>query len=427
MKFVQLLASAAIISLPLYVVRCKSFSWCSSPVPFTLPELLILATFFVWFFWRILSVKKDKKPVQRLYKRLTGPLFWPLVLFTLSATLAIFVLTDLRSAAGIWKAYFIEPALFYIVILDLSLEKKSIFWIIIPLLFSGLWVSFLAIWQALSGTNDFASYAIAQGRVSSIYTTPNALGLYLGPLVMLALGFLLDLLKNKEIKSNRSKVFWYLIICILAFIVAIILSKSRGAGVGLISAFAAFILFAIYPRLSIFRKNLFRWGVILIVVAYFLVNILVFIKIDSFVAAYKPVSQDSIEARFCIWQATKNMIGDRPITGNGLAAYQKVYPSYATCYSEAHLFPHNILLNFWSEVGVLGLLAFLWICRDWIVILSKNLKNLTAVGLVAALVYLYMHGLVDVPYFKNDLAAEFWIFLSFVSFFGVGKFKNQDL
>ncbi|OGY20980.1 MAG: hypothetical protein A2126_03105 [Candidatus Woykebacteria bacterium GWB1_45_5] len=426
MKAVQILASLTLAALPLYIIRCKSFSWCQSPLPFTLLELFILATFFVWIIWRVSSVRKEKKVLQRLFKGLTGPLFWPSVLFLAGgATIAVFLSADQRVAAGIWKAYFVEPALFSLVVLDLSIEKKSLSWAIVPLLFSGLWLSVLAVWQAVTGTNQFATYAISQGRVTAVYTTPNALGLYLGPLTFLALGFLFELFRQKQIKLKKSSLAWYLIISLLGFILAIYLSKSRGAGLGVIVALLAFSLMAIYPILSNFWQTLFRFSAFFAVVAYLLLNIFVFVKIDSFVSTYKPTTQNSITARFCIWQATKKMLADRPITGAGLSAYQKVYPSYATCYSEAHLYPHNILLNFWTETGMVGLLAFLWVIYRCWKILDRFVNNFLAVGLLSAMVYIFIHGLVDVPYFKNDLAAEFWVLLSMAVWFNITQAKKS--
>jgi O-antigen ligase len=327
----------------------------------------------------------------------------------------------LRSAAGIWKAYFIEPALFAVVVLDLSIERKSLTWLINSLLFSGLWLSLLAIWQVLSGTNQFAPYAISLGRATAVYTTPNALGLYLGPLTFLALGFLFELYKQKQINLKKFGLPWYLIICLLAFSTAIILSKSRGAGLGIVSSVVVFFLLVSYQRVSAFWQKLFKYGALITVVAYFVLNIFVFVKIDRFVATYKPTTQDSIEARFCIWQATKKMLADRPITGAGLSAYQKIYPSYATCYSEAHLYPHNILLNFWTEIGIVGLLAFIWLAFTYWRILSGFLKNFISVGLISAMIYIFIHGLVDVPYFKNDLASEFWVMLAMAVWFGTAK------
>ncbi|OGY26220.1 MAG: hypothetical protein A2Z24_01505 [Candidatus Woykebacteria bacterium RBG_16_44_10] len=425
MRGVQILAIVTLASLPLYVVRCKDFSWCSSPVPFTLLELLILATLFAWIFWRVSVVKKDIKALLGLYKGLTGPLFWPVVFFLVSATTAVFFSPDFRAAAGVWKAYFIEPVLFSIVVLDLSLEKKSLTWIIYPLLFSGLWLSLLAIWQAVSGTNQFATYAIAEERATAVYTTPNALGLFLGPLTFLALGFLFELFKQRQINFRKLGPSWYLIICLVVFLAAIYFSKSRGAGLGIVAALLAFSLLVLYPNLSGLWRKVLKLGAVLAVATYFVLSIFVFIKIDSFVTVYKPTTQDSIAARFCIWQATKKMLADRPITGAGLSAYQKVYPSYTTCYSEAHLYPHSILLNFWTEVGLVGLFAFLWLSFAYWQILSKHLKDFVAVGLLSAMIYIFIHGLVDVAYFKNDLASEFWVLLAMAIWFGTAKIDKS--
>lgn len=34
------------------------------------------------------------------------------------------------------------------------------------------------------------------------------------------------------------------------------------------------------------------------------------------------------------------------------------------------------------------------------------------IGLISAMIVIIVHGLVDVPYFKNDLAVMFWLFLA---------------
>jgi hypothetical protein len=40
-----------------------------------------------------------------------------------------------------------------------------------------------------------------------------------------------------------------------------------------------------------------------------------------------------------------------------------------------------------------------------------------ALSLFAIIIYTFVHGAVDVPYFKNDLSGEFWVFLAIASFF----------
>ncbi len=73
--------------------------------------------------------------------------------------------------------------------------------------------------------------------------------------------------------------------------------------------------------------------------------------------------------------------------------------------------PHNIFLLFIFQYGILGLI-FILFC------IYKNIKNLvTAKGnslLISAnfiLLYFFIHGIIDTPFFKNDLLILFILFL----------------
>ena len=103
---------------------------------------------------------------------------------------------------------------------------------------------------------------------------------------------------------------------------------------------------------------------------------------------------------------------------------------------EIYLYPHNIFLNFWSELGMAGALLFIWIIGKYLFLslrLSQKLKSQNepekylALGLFAAMIVVIIHGLVDVPYFKNDLAAMFWIIIALgaaLNFPPAGKGEN---
>ena len=75
-------------------------------------------------------------------------------------------------------------------------------------------------------------------------------------------------------------------------------------------------------------------------------------------------------------------------------------------------------------MGLIGLMVFLWISFVYSKILSQHINDFLAVGLLGALVYIFIHGLVDVPYFKNDLSAQFWILLAAVAWFDKIKVKE---
>jgi len=417
MKILQFLVSLTLISIPLYWVRCKNFSWCASPVPFTLLEILILTTFTSWVIWKVYLVKNQEKKLLGLYESLRGPIFWPLVAFLFFATISVFISPDLRAAAGIWKAYFIEPAMLFVVISDLSIRKKSLAWVITPLIFSGFLVAIIAIWQGLNKTHPFALSTLRAERVTSIYTTPNAIGLYLGPLFFVALGSLIDLIKSKKLNWQGICIATFLAISLIFFALAIYLSGSRGAILALILASLFYGCVVIYTRLRSRIKKFVRFAFMLGIAMVLLFSALYFINIDNAVSKSSLNVNNSVVSRLCIWQATKNMVAEKTISGVGLSGFQEIYPHYATCEPFSYLYPHNIFLNFWSEIGLFGLLAFLWVVYSYSRAISRFLKSFLAIGLFSLMIYVFAHGFVDVPYFKNDLSTEMWVFFAMVAWF----------
>ena len=79
--------------------------------------------------------------------------------------------------------------------------------------------------------------------------------------------------------------------------------------------------------------------------------------------------------------------------------------------SEDFQYPHNIFLTVWSELGLLGLISFVGLVVHifaQLIRLNKKKIDLFALALVGSFSFMLIHGLVDVPYFKNDLSLEFW-------------------
>lgn len=113
------------------------------------------------------------------------------------------------------------------------------------------------------------------------------------------------------------------------------------------------------------------------------------------------------------WGETVEMLRDRPLTGAGLAGYPIVMREYHRATAiEIFQYPHQIVLNVWSELGLLGLVAFAWILVTFFRLASRAESLLQRRTAMAAMVALLVHGLVDVPYFKNDLAFLFWMIVA---------------
>jgi O-antigen ligase len=123
------------------------------------------------------------------------------------------------------------------------------------------------------------------------------------------------------------------------------------------------------------------------------------------------------------------MLAHHPIFGSGLGGFASAINPYRNGYAEEQIYPHNILLNFWTETGVLGVIAFGWLTiqtfvssfRGW-VYGSRGWRPYQ-LGVLLFLVAVVAHGLVDVPFFKNDLSLQFWVFLGLSS--AAGRWDSE--
>ncbi|MEK7189927.1 MAG: hypothetical protein AAB666_03015, partial [Patescibacteria group bacterium] len=172
--------------LPSYLLRFQIVG-----VPMTVLEGMILITTLIWIIqhrhdWKkvgasALKAKLPKTPYHRW--------FMATILLLIAATVSIFVSTDTRAAMGIYKAYFVEPLLFFSVFISTvktEQDKKQIIW---ALLLGTLPITIFAIIQKFTGwliPNPFWQ-AEATRRVTSFFGYPNAVALYVAPLIPLAI------------------------------------------------------------------------------------------------------------------------------------------------------------------------------------------------------------------------------------------------
>ncbi len=98
--------------------------------------------------------------------------------------------------------------------------------------------------------------------------------------------------------------------------------------------------------------------------------------------------------------------------GKGVNGFSDNWDKYNTDPNLNHYnFPHNIFLNIWIDLGLFGLLGMLVIIAAAIWEGIKNRGNALALGLLIFMIAVVVHGLIDIPYLKNDLALMFWLVL----------------
>lgn len=431
-----------IAALPAYLVRFSVLG-----IPSTLLEVMILTTFTVWFFKNWLPNYKEHK--KNKTAKIPYPFTWEIIALVILSFVSIGISGFSTSALGIWKAYFFEPILVFILIMNIGRDKKQWQKILWSLLLSAIAVSALAIYQKITGQfifNPFWANAETR-RAVSFFGYPNAIGLYLAPLVPLFLGWFFSLPRRTTINKTLKKLL--ILLAIAASLASIYFAQSEGALIGIA---ASLFVFGFFANKKIRTITLSLSAIIIAVTLFYapLKNL----------AIQKITLHDlSGQIRQQQWKETFQALkGAKIITGAGLANYQKAVAPYhqegiffnsdnipnfdAVTWAsstlrakywqpvEIYLYPHNIFLNFWSEIGLLGALVFIWLMFKAALTAYKSFRSLSksgsaekylALGIMNSLICIFVHGLVDVPYFKNDLAVMFWIFIALIGLISLTK------
>lgn len=387
-----LLACVTVLILPLYTIRFEISSW-----PTTVLEIAILLTVAVW-----LAETTWRKEWTGWRDRLNNPLLWLGLGLVGWSLVEAGINPDHRSGLGLWRAYFAEPFIFGLVVLDLIRRGERAKWIIYSLVGSGIWLSLMGLSQFLLHqpvTMD-SLHEVEQGRAAAVFNSANALALYLGP--VMALTTLWSL--------RQSKKWW---VPTLVLFAAILATKSEGAKLGL-GAIETLVIISFFWNKFRPAIKTWIWRISLVgVIVGLAAAVVLFLNISSFTPkthfTYPRTYTDTKTIRLCLWEGTKQVLTGSPLVGTGLGGFKDVYFNNRTCDSEPLEYPHNLLLNWWVTTGIIGLVLYLILQTRIFLMLKDSRNQALALGLAAAFGYWLLHGLVDVPYFKNDLAVEFWL------------------
>lgn len=123
-----------------------------------------------------------------------------------------------------------------------------------------------------------------------------------------------------------------------------------------------------------------------------------------------------------LWRQAVEFIKASPILGLGLGQWQASFntiaeergwlsiknPGLAIELHYSSLYPHNLWLTTWLSVGILGLVALIWL----VIKVFKSAVGAAAIP-AAVLAVQIIHGTLDTPMWKNDLAILWWLAIMF--------------
>jgi O-antigen ligase len=251
--------------------------------------------------------------------------------------------------------------------------------------------------------SSFSLY-LSEGRSFGPFESPNYLAMFLSPVFFLSLPFF-DLVKKK---STRLFFGGMMILPLLA----IYFTNSRG---GVISTVICVFVYLNYRyinhrsanKVRPFHQIVFTFLLVFINAAYLF-----------YATRFVNVSSGGDSVRIEIYKYSLKILKSDWLLGTGLGNFQGrigqisvgnfSFQEYALGYA---LHPHNLLLAVWLNLGLLGLIAAVYL----IIIFFKKCFNsveMIRASLIAAMFAILIHGLFDTTYFKNDLSAIFWLLIA---------------
>ena len=329
-----------------------------------------------------------------------------LALLMLGSIVGVLVAPNLVSALGVWRAYFLEPIFFLLIFVDVARDETIRRQIVGALGVSVAIIGVIAVIQKFTGWWIPNPVWVPEEtrRVTAWYGFPNGIGLFVAPIVMLLLSRAAHQIHKVFTLSEKRFPFYTTIAAVLG-ILAIVFAVSEGAIIGL--AVGLVVLGLALPSL--------RKATLLLIIAGCLTTML-YPPLRTYAGNMLGMRDDSWRVRRIVWSESIDMISDRPVFGAGLDGYQQTLePYHQAKHIEIFKYPHNYLLNFWTETGLIGVAGFFLLLIAYfkitIDLVFARPNDWLPVGLVAAMIVLLIHGLVDVPYFKNDLAILFFVLI----------------
>ena len=387
-RFTLALAALTCALSPAYTIR-----WHVGFYPSTVLEDAVIVTVIAFAIesWRMHMLQR----------------FWetkftiPAILFLAAGAISVLAAPDKRAALGIFRAYLLEPiVLFFVLRTVVTTPRRALF----VLAGFGVAATVVGIANAVVIADAVRHHTLNAAVTAPvvIYMNANDVALFDVPLIAMAGSIVLF----STDRPARLVSVGFLVIAIAATL----LSFSRGGYLALAAV-----------SLGLALAHTRRWWLVGAAAAAAVVLILI-PPINHRLAVEVDFNNpaNTLVGRFGLWQATLNMLKDHPIFGGGLSGFaQTIAPYWNPTHSDRFIYPHNIVLTFWSETGLLGLIAFIAIMVVGFVVAWKGWRSGDGagwrpieLGVMLALVAVAVHGLVDVPYFKNDLSLEFWALLA---------------
>ena len=399
-------------------------------------EILVIIGMMFWGF-KIVNAKK--------YKLRPSSFNFPIISF-----IAICILSILWSDSPMVSLkelpLFLAGPLLYFITINNIYHKSQVEHLINAILIIGTLLGIYGILQYQGIDFSFWLKNIGRQRVFGFFGNVNYFAEYL--IIPLSIAVSLFL-----VSQNRIIKILFLIE-VLAMGGCLISTFTRGSYLGSgVSLIFMFFLF-LFSRGKSFIKDNKKYFIVIILVIIVIVSLFiipnplnksgtVISKIKDRTSATQLTQGYSIKRRIAIWKFTALMIKDHPLLGSGLGTFKYNTLRYQARFFDQgqnrSLYPygiadkvHNEYLQLWAELGIIGLLIFIWLIIFYfsygIKILKKTkdrYKQGILIGLMGAVVAVLIDAIFGFPLHLPATIALFWLVIGLTIVLGGSKKEEK--
>jgi O-antigen ligase len=386
---------------------------------FPLSEIIILVSGAAWLLKTLVNIGRDRQSHVSLYPRPSLPgrlqnlnaIDYSVIAWVGAGIISLLWAQYRGEAVTQLRVMILEPALFYLIFRTIPIDSRTVIRLVDALLLAGFIVAAIGLFQFIQGDSVITAEAGAQ-RLASVYGSPNNVGLFLGRCIPFAFASLIAPL------DRRRRIWSLILLGVMGF--AVLLSQSVGAiFIGVPASIVVVLILTLGRRA---RYILLVLGLLAIAAFLFSLQSERFARVLTF-------DSGTNFYRIRVWESAINIIRDHPFTGLGLDQFLYAFRGHyimPDAWQEPNLsHPHNIILDFWVSLGLLGILTLVvlqfsfWknavhslpITRD-----KFPLLYALNIGVIGSMVNLITHGLVDNSLYVQDLCYVFALLLALAFF-----------
>jgi putative inorganic carbon (HCO3(-)) transporter len=330
--------------------------------------------------------------LARDFRLIRTPISLPILAFVVMALIStVFSMNRWYSIREL-RGEILKQILLFVMVANTMRTEKQIRNMLVGLFAGALYMSIVGI------VGYYTGWTVYEGRTISWYSNKSytSLGCYLAINAALVLAIV-------YFERNRSRIFWLLFMTAI-FVWCILLTFTRGVWIalGIAGSF-----------LSVARKKFIG----LLVLAMMIFSLAYFPNSfrERFISIADlrnyPVPGAILSDRVLSWKSALDMIRDRPLIGIGYGPklFEGVYPRYLyPGAKEPMAYAHNLFLDITVQMGIPGLIIFLWLIASFFRgaiatfrKLSSSFLRAVVLGSITGVLILLLNGLVSLLLFKE--------------------------